>query len=194
MITFRRPSVATLEAFLAEQSPLDFTYKAIGATAEVPPVGFQVDHRRIKLGEGEAVYRRAKVGLERWDQFRLGWVESWPTDIHIQPGAVVAVFATQMGVWWHNACRIVYVVDELGPLTRFGFAYGTLPAHAESGEERFLLEWDRSTNAVYYDVLAFSRPRHLLTRLGYPLIRRLQKRFSRDSAAAMLRRVKDERD
>ena len=117
---FRRPSVAILEAFLAEQSGLDFTYKAIGATADVSPVGFQVDHTRIKLGEGEAVYRRARVGLERWDQFRLGWVESWPTDTRLQPGAVVAVVATQLGFWWLNACRIVYVVDEPGPLTQTG--------------------------------------------------------------------------
>ena len=38
-----------------------------------------------------------------------------------------------LGLWWLNACRIVYVVDEAGPVTRFGFAYGTLPGHAGSG-------------------------------------------------------------
>ena len=42
-----------------------------------------------------------------------------------------------------NAGRVVYLVDEDGPVPRFGFAYGTLPGHAESGEERFLVEWDR---------------------------------------------------
>jgi uncharacterized protein (UPF0548 family) len=78
-------------------------------------------------------------------------------------------------------------VDEAGPVARFGFAYGTLPGHAESGEERFLVEWDRTGDAVRYDVLAFSRPRHPLARLGYPLTRRAQRRFARDSAAAMLR-------
>ena len=31
-----------------------------------------------------------------------------------------------IGFWWLNACRIVYVVDEAGPITQFGFAYGTL--------------------------------------------------------------------
>ena len=48
-----------------------------------------------------------------------------------------------IGLWWLNACRIVYVVDESGPISKFGFAYGTLPGHVESGEERFLIEWDR---------------------------------------------------
>jgi len=39
---------------------------------------------------------------------------------------------------------------------------------------------------VWYDILAFSRPNQVLTRLGYPLVRRIQKRFAKDSAAAML--------
>ena len=88
-----------------------------------------------------------------------------------------------------NACRMVYVVDESGPIRRFGFACGTLPGHVESGEERFLVEWHRDTDRVWYDILAFSRPNHLLTRLGYPLIRRSQRRFARDSAVSMVSAV-----
>jgi uncharacterized protein (UPF0548 family) len=95
-----------------------------------------------------------------------------------------------IGLWWLNSCRIVYVVDESGPISKFGFAYGTLPGHVESGEERFLIEWDRGKNGVWYDILAFSRPNHFLTRLGYPVVRRLQKRFGRDSAASMLNAVR----
>ena len=95
-----------------------------------------------------------------------------------------------IGVWWLNACRVVYAVDEAGPLSKFGFAYGTLPGHVESGEERFVIEWDRGDDDVWYDIVAFSRPNHVLTRLGYPVVRRLQKRFGRDSAAAMLRAVR----
>ncbi len=53
-------------------------------------------------------------------------------------------------------------------MRRFGFAYGTLPDHAGSGEELFLIEWDRGEGSVWYDVLAFSRPGHILDRLGYP--------------------------
>jgi uncharacterized protein (UPF0548 family) len=79
--------------------------------------------------------------------------------------------------------RIVYVIEEP---RRFGFAYGTLPGHMAIGEERFLIEWNADDD-VYYDVLAFSRARHPLMKLGYPLVRRLQKRFGRESAAAMRR-------
>ena len=55
-----------------------------------------------------------------------------------------------------NACRVVYVVDEEEPIQRYGFAYGTLPDHAETGEERFLVEWNRASGEVWYDILAFS--------------------------------------
>ena len=110
----------------------------------------------------------------------------------IQSGEVVAVMGRAIGLWWLNACRIVYVVDESGPIRKFGFAYGTLPGHVESGEERFLIEWHRGENSVWYDILAFSRPNHFLTRLGYPMVRRTQKRFGRDSAASMLEAVRNE--
>lgn len=94
-----------------------------------------------------------------------------------------------VGLWWLNACRIVYVVDESEPIRKYGFAYGTLPKHIESGEERFLIEWDQETDSVWYDILAFSRPNKLMIRLGYPLVRRRQKQFGRDSATAMFRAV-----
>lgn len=172
------------------QSELPFTYSAVGATAEKPPIGYDVDHTRLKLGDGEAVFRAAIAALQRWEQFRLGWVEAWLPDTPIQPGQVVAVLGRAIGLWWLNSCRIVYVVEETQPISKFGFAYGTLPGHVESGEERFLIEWDQNENCVWFDILAFSRPHHFLTQLGYPVVRRLQKRFGRDSAASMLRAVR----
>jgi uncharacterized protein (UPF0548 family) len=189
MLSLRRPTAATVRAFLAAQARLDLTYPAVGATATTPPAGYVVDHTCHKLGEGEPAFSAATAALKRWDHFRLGWVEACPADTPIQVGGVVAVLAHNLGLWWLNACRIVYVVDKDGPVQRFGFAYGTLPEHVESGEERFLVEWDRATGSVWYDILAFSRPRHLLARLGYPWSRRLQRRFARDSAAAMVRAV-----
>jgi uncharacterized protein (UPF0548 family) len=64
-----------------------------------------------------------------------------------------------------------------------------LPGHVEAGEERFLVEWSKSDNRVWYDILAFSRPRHLLTRLGNFQVRRMQKRFAHESAEVMQRAV-----
>lgn len=189
MLFWRRPSVAVIQAFLAEQGRLELTYSAVGATAKTPPAGYVVDHTRIKLGQGEIVFRTARAALERWQQFRFGWLEAGPEDTPILEGQVVAILAQSIGLWWLNACRIVAVVDEDGPVTRFGFAYGTLPDHVGSGEERFLVEWDREEGSVWYDILAFSRPRHFLAKLGYPWVRRVQKQFGRESAAVMCRAV-----
>ncbi len=187
-----KPSTQRLQAFLDAQAKLDFTYSAVGATAKVPPDGYAVDHTRIKLGEGIEAFGAAKAALERWQHFRLGWVETWPPDAPIQVGQPVAVMARLFGIWMVSACRIVYVINEDGPIKRFGFAYGTLPDHPESGEERFVVEWSQTDGSVWYDILAFSRPHQLLTRLGYPLVRRFQKRFARESAAAMVAAVRRE--
>jgi uncharacterized protein (UPF0548 family) len=192
MVSLRRPTVETMCGFLTSQSKLGFTYTAIGATASLPPAGYMVDHTRIKLGRGEMVFAKAKDALGRWEQFRLGWLEAWSPRTPIQTGEVVAVIARNIGLWWLNACRIVYVVDETGSVSRYGFANGTLPDHVGTGEERFLVEWDRTSGEVWYDILAFSRPHLLLTRLGYPYMRRVQTRFGRESAAAMLRAVGNE--
>ena len=188
MLSFQKPSVDSIHRFIAEQAKLDFSYSAVGATAATPPAGFVVDHTRIKVGEGEATFQSGVDALRRWDHFNLGWVDAWP-EAPIQPGEVVAIMGRALGVWWLNCCRIVYVVNESGPITKFGFAYGTLPSHVESGEERFLIEWDRSNNSVCYDILAFSRPNHVLIRLGYSLVRRMQKRFGQDSAAAVFKAI-----
>jgi uncharacterized protein (UPF0548 family) len=191
MLMLRKPSPDAVQAFLASQAGLDFSYAAVGATAGTPPAGYVVDHTRVRVSEGERGFNDGLAALGRWDHFRLGWVEAMPADDAIRVGGMVAVLARTFGVWWLNACRIVYLVDdEEGPIRRWGFAYGTLPGHAESGEERYLIEWDRSDDAVWYDILAFSRPRHPLARLGRPLARHFQHRFAHDSAAAMLRAVR----
>lgn len=190
LISWRKPSSDSLRRFVAAKSGLDYSYAAVGATAHEPPAGFDVDRTRIVLGAGESAFEAAKLALLRWEQFRLGWVEAWPPEAPLAAGEVVAVMGRAMGLWWLNPCRIISVIDESGPITRFGFAYGTLPGHVEKGEERFLIAWDRETEEVSYEILAFSRPNHVLTRLGYPLVRRSQKRFGRDSAAAMFRAVR----
>jgi uncharacterized protein (UPF0548 family) len=189
MPLFRRPTSAMIGEFLQAQAKRDFSYAARGATASALPAGYVVDHTCVQLGEGEKVFAAAVAALRRWEHFRLDWVETWPRDAPLETGTVVAVLARILALWWLNACRIVYVVNDEGPIRRFGFAYGTLPGHAESGEERFLIEWDQAKGRVWYDILAFSRPRHFLVRCGYPYARRLQKRFGRDSAAAMVRAV-----
>jgi uncharacterized protein (UPF0548 family) len=182
-----KPTAETIRKFLADQAELDLTYWPPGATTATPPAGYAVDRTRVKLGASVRVFDEGKSALKHWRQFRLGWVEIHPENAPINQGQVVAILARSVGLWWLNACRVVTVMDEDGPVSRFGFAYGTLPGHAESGEERFLVEWDRRDDSVWYDILAFSRPRHFLAKLGYPWARHVQRRFRQDSAAAMCR-------
>ena len=80
------------------------------------------------------------------------------------------------------ACRIVAVVDEPD---RYGFAYGTLPAHPEEGEELFLVT-RADDGTVRFEITVFSRPHDLLTRLGGPIARRVQQHASRRYLEGML--------
>lgn len=192
MLRFGKLSPEAIRSVLDDQSQLGFSYSAVGATMASPPQGYVVDHTRVELGSGEKTFLAARTALERWQQFNLGWLEACPVETPIRVGEVIAVVAHMAGWSWLNTCRIVYVIDESDSSRRFGFAYGTLPDHVESGEERFLLEWDRDQDEIWYDILAFSRPRHWAAKLGYPIVRRTQKRFSRDSTMAMKRAVQQD--
>ena len=189
MLLFRKPTPEKIQQFLAEQAGQALSYDDVGATQGVPTTGYVRDHARVSLGSGPAVFSAAQAALQDWQQFRLGWVEAQPDDTPIEAGQLIAVVARSMGLWWLNACRIVSVVQEQGSQPKFGFAYGTLPAHLGTGEERFLVEMDEHQQ-VWYDILAFSRPQHPLVRLGYPWMRLMQKRFGRDSTAQMQRLVR----
>ena len=186
MWSLSRPDAAALAPFLAAQRRLKCSYTAVGATRhDATPAGFVLDHNRQHLGRGEAVFARAREALRGWRMFPAPWTAIEPR-APIAEGEVVAVLVRTAGVWWRNAARIVYVIDEP---RRFGFAYGTLPGHAERGEERFVVEWLPSDD-VWYDLRAFSRPRHWLARLGRPVTRALQRRFARASKAAMAAAVR----
>ena len=162
------------------------SYSEVGDTAGVIPPLFTVDHNRMRLGSGAETWERAVEAIRKWKMFDIPWVRLYRSSTPIVAGENVAVCAHFGGVYFLNACRIVYVIDEDG---RFGFAYGTLDEHAESGEERFLVEWQRDTNEVWYDLLAFSRPHQFFARIGYPVARRVQKRFAQHSKMAMVRAV-----
>jgi uncharacterized protein (UPF0548 family) len=122
--------------------------------------------------------------------FNIPWLRLYWPNSPIRAGTDVAVMVHHFGFYSLNACRIVYVVQDDAPERRqYGFAYGTLPEHAERGEERFTVEWNRTDDSVWYDILAFSRPKKLLAEMAYPLSRSLQRRFAVASEAAMLTAV-----
>jgi uncharacterized protein (UPF0548 family) len=188
--SWREPTREAVVAFLAAQAGASWGYRAVGATAEngCAPAGYNLDHNRAKLGEGAAAFDAASAALRAWRMFPAPWTRIAPAGAPIQVGQVLAMQAHALGFWWMNACRIVYAIDEVAPVRRFGFAYGTLPAHVEEGEERFSVEL-HADGSVWYDLRAFSRPRYWPVRLGKPLARRLQWRFVRESQEAMQRAV-----
>ncbi len=191
MLLLNKPSEEAIRQFISGQQFLSFSYGAIGITKDgICPRGYGKDRVRGILGSGANTFKTAVTAFEKWEQFNVNWVEIYPQNSLIIPDAVVAVLAWHSCFWSLNACRIVYVINEQGPITRFGFGYGTLPDHAETGEERFLLEWDKSTDTVFYDILAFSNPNTLLGWLAYPLVRLIQNRFRRDSERLMKRKIK----
>lgn len=180
-----KPAPRRIERFLVLQRNRNFSYREVGQSRKGGPPGYQLDHNRVQIGEGRAAFARAVEALRSWKMFDLGWAAAYPAGAPIAPGTTVALRFRHFGFWSLNACRIVYTIDDEGPIVRFGFAYGTLPDHAEQGEERFIVEWHHDDGSVWYDISAFSRPNHTLAKLGSPLARHLQKRFVRDSKRAM---------
>ena len=185
MFSLLEPSDLTVRELIARQLNCSFTYDAVGATKATPPLSFTVDHNRIEIGRGEKAFQTASAALRNWKQFDLGWVSIVPPGVKLEVGATVAVKARALGTWSLSAARVIYLIEEP---RRFGFAYGTLPDHVESGEERFSVEW-LGDDSVWYDIFAFSRPRHPLVKINAPLARMLQKRFARDSKKRMLKEV-----
>ena len=174
---------ADLAAWLARQ-------RTAGLPDPPPRAHLAVDHHHAVLGGGPEAYRRAQDALRRWEMFHLGWVEVIPREPPVRVGTTVGVVVRHFGFRSANACRIVALVEEDGPdVARSGFVYRTLADHAVEGEERFVVEWTKADDTVAYDVTAWSRPRHPLVRLARPLARRVQRRFARDSLAAMARAV-----
>jgi uncharacterized protein (UPF0548 family) len=186
MFRLRKPHEQDLTRIRDRCRDLPLSYPEVGCSRDGEPAGYVVDNYRVQLGSGAATFERARAALRAWRMLQLGWVEPcWP-DTEVKEGILVGTLARVFGLWAVNVCRIVFVVDEKGPVTRYGLAYGTLAGHAEIGEERFLVQWHLADDSVWYDIRAVSKPGGFLTRLAYPLTRRLQRRFGRDSLRAMV--------
>lgn len=184
-----RPSPTRINKLLRASASDAYSYPEVGMTRwPVPPPGYQADRHQVLLGEGQATLERATKALMRWEGFTLGWVTIL-TDHAPAEGQVVGVVARHYGAWSYNPCRVLYLVEEAGEVERKGFAYGTLPGHSEHGEERFTVEWRHADDSVRYCIYALSHPANPILRAGYPLARRVQRNFARDSMAAMVRAV-----
>jgi uncharacterized protein (UPF0548 family) len=190
MFLLSTPDESRVRTVLASQRFKDFSYPDVGASRGQLPVGYALLRSSVDLGQGFATFERAVRALREWKMFDVRDVRlCWP-DAPIQSGEAVAVVIKHFGFWSLNCCKIVYVIDDDGPISRFGFAYGTLAEHAEQGEERFTVEWHRTSDVVSYDILSFSRPGNVAVKAAYPLARRIQKHFLQHSLTAMAEAVR----
>jgi uncharacterized protein (UPF0548 family) len=186
MFVSRRPSMMEIERFLDRSSTLPLSYGPIGIVNHTSDV-HRHDEQVVIIGHGEADFERARMALAGWKHVDIGWVEAFPKHAAIETGTVVAVLIRHFGFWSLNGARVLYHVWGNGSQAAFGFAYGTLTNHAESGEELFEVCIDRESGDVLYRIRAVSWPQSALAGIGQPIVRLLQARFRRDSAASMKR-------
>jgi uncharacterized protein (UPF0548 family) len=185
MFSLLRPSAADIDRFVESSQSSPLSYDPVGLVNRSTP-GFALDELTATIGRGERDFARAREALGTWRHFTLDWLNVVPAGAPVIVGTTVAVLIRHVGLWSLNGCRVVASVDEPG---RFGFSYGTLTNHAERGEELFEVALDRESGDVTYRIRAASQPRDILAYLGYPLVRSLQARCRRESAAAMQRAI-----
>jgi uncharacterized protein (UPF0548 family) len=187
-----QPGAAAIENEIAAANSVQVVRTGLltladGVIGRKVPLGFAHDCLRTRVGTGETAFALACDAFRCWRQFDLGWARVANPQIPIAAHEIVAVEVHAFGLWSLNLSQIMETVHSA---TLFGFLYATTPNHAEEGEERFLLEFDRRDSTVSYLLEAASRPRHPLARLGFPATRALQHRFARQSHERMLHAVK----
>jgi uncharacterized protein (UPF0548 family) len=186
MFLMRRPSNAEIDRFLDRSHTLPLSYGPTGIVRHGSVVD-RLDEQVVTIGHGEVDFERARVALAGWQHFDIGWVEAFPKQPSIDAGTDVAVLIRHLGFWSLNGARVLYRLGGTDGPAAFGFAYGTLSNHAESGEELFEVFVEPDSGDVKYRIRAVSWPQSAVTRIGQPIVRFLQARFRRDSAAAMKR-------
>jgi uncharacterized protein (UPF0548 family) len=147
---------------LSDLATLPLTYDEVGATRGPLPARYHHVQKTAVIGRGRARFDEAADKGMRWGMLRGAGLRLEATTDIAEVGSEVIVHLGPV----RAPCRVVYVVDE--PDLR-GFAYGTLPGHPESGEERFAVRYDSATEEVFAEIVAFSRHATWWSRLGSPV-------------------------
>lgn len=149
------------------------TYSEVGATRDGgQPIGYDHITERARIGTGEADFRRAAEGVMTWQVQEGAGLGVAATSKRVAEGVVVLTTVGPEPLGIGAPCGVVWTVDEP---RRAGFGYGTLRGHPEAGEEAFVVELD-GDGGVWLEIRAFSRPGTVLSRLGAPVLRRVQRR------------------
>jgi uncharacterized protein (UPF0548 family) len=163
---------------------VELTYSEVGATRDGDlPDGYRHLKARARVGRGERVYAAAVHALGSFDMQRAAGLRV-RTDAAMAAVGAQVEFGFGLGparLW--APVRVVWVVNE--PL-RYGYGYGTLHGHPESGEEAFVVSL-APDETVTFEVKAFSRSGTWYSRLGRPVAEAMQDRTNHRYRAALVR-------
>jgi len=148
----------------------DLTYPEIGATAGALPPGYLHVRAERVIGRGRFTFEQAADALLSGAVQRRAGATVRMSDTPLRVGTRIDMRLGPFGI----PCLVVWA--ERGD-QHAGFAYGSLPGHPESGEERFELTL-APTGEVTFRITAFSRPGRWFTRLAWPVNRAIQRRMT----------------
>ncbi|WP_081788372.1 DUF1990 family protein [Candidatus Blastococcus massiliensis] len=149
-----------------------FTYDEVGGTgaAELPAGYHHATHTAV-VGSGRADFERAATAVLDWGQQRGAGLRVRADGPAGRPGTVVVLTAGLPRLGYDIPCRVVWAATDGDER---GFAYGTLPGHPESGEERFVVRLTPAGEVVY-EIRVFFRLASPAARLAGPLSMVLQR-------------------
>ncbi|KAL9256927.1 RNA-binding protein CP29B, chloroplastic-like protein [Drosera capensis] len=159
---------------------------------QLKEAGFALNHARVVVGSGMETFEKGKAALQTWSLTGLLLTP-------IKTGVKFCVCVNEFLPWLMMPLQIAYVdEDKSAKKASFSYGNGTLQGHLlvsphpltiydhQAGEERFSLELEEN-DQVWYEILSFSKPAHLLSFIGYPYILHRQKCFTKESTKAVMK-------
>jgi len=199
-ISLGRPRRDQQDKIIQRAALLGPNHKFVGNSRNGPPLPKEMNslfwrqvQRSITIGKGKKDFNKARDLLKKWAHFQLNWAfvdPETPLTQHHPYGNLSRVFLS----WILNPLRVEYVDDANTDSGGKRFAYGTttLRGHALAGEERFQVEWDKSSDDVTYEIYSFSRPGDFLSFVGYPIALYLQSSFAQKSLESMKQSIAED--
>jgi uncharacterized protein (UPF0548 family) len=148
----------------------ELTYPAVPRPVAAAPAGYGY-FSKARLLPDAVDFAAAASALFSWQVQARSGLQILTSSLRVELDAVIVMRLGVGSFGLSIPCRVVDVINEPG---RYGFSYGSLPGHPESGEESFLLQRDDSGRASF-SVAAFSRPATRLAKLGGPVTPRVQR-------------------
>jgi uncharacterized protein (UPF0548 family) len=161
------------------------TYADVGATeSDVLPAGYRHVRRRMTLGTGAELFTAIASGMRAWGVHREAGLRLRLTTATPEDGSDFCAGLSLLVFTLWVPCRVVWLRDDP---SFYGYGFGTVRGHPESGEEAFMASI-ADDGKVWFTLRAFSRPASWVARLCGPGADRLQDRIT-DGYVAAARRL-----